>query len=217
MNKRKTIIFIVAFIIISIVLSILTYSFIKDPSILINENSSKLTHIITYSILSILQVLFPIVPGEPIELIAGYLFGKINGTIICFVCESIGSIVVIFLVHKLKKKILSLYYNENILDKLSKLKQKKYFYLFSLIYILPGTPKDLLCYFAGTAGYDLIPTLLVVTIGRIPAIITSTIAAGFLKEKKIIISIIIYAITVLICLIDLLIYKKIIERKEKNQ
>ena len=216
MNKKKLIIFVVLFIIISLIVTIFSYSFFKDPSVLLNDNSSDNVHIILYACLSFIQILFPIIPGEPLELAAGYLFGKINGTLICFVCEAIGSIILILIIKKLKNRFTSINYEEKHFKKLDKLKQTKYFPLFSLIYIMPGTPKDLLCYFAGLSNYELVPTLLVVSIGRIPSIITSTISAGFLKEKKIFISIIIYAVTVLICLIDLLIYKKIISNKEKN-
>lgn len=215
MKKRKIYIFIIAFIILSIIITIFINSILKDPSILTNGDSN-LAHILSYACLSFIQILFPIVPGEPIELLAGYLFGKIDGTLICFICEALGSIIVILLVKRFKKKITSVYYEDNIFNKLNKFKQKKYFPIFALIFIMPGTPKDLLCYFAGIADYDLFSALLIVTVGRIPSIITSTLAAGFLKEKRVLISIIIYAITVLICTIDLLIYKKITQNKEKN-
>ena len=42
----------------------------------------------------------------------------------------------------------------------------------------PGTPKDFLTYFAGLVGVRFPAMLAIATIGRVPSIITSTIAAS---------------------------------------
>ena len=216
MNKKKKIIlYIIAITIISIFISIIVVKLVKDPNIYIDTiNKNHLSIIISYILLSLIQTIIPIIPGEPIELLAGYLFGKINGTIICFVCEAIASIIVVFVSRKYGTRLVKYLFEDKKIKTIQKLKSKKAFNLFALLFIMPGTPKDLLCYFAGISDYDLIPLLIVVTIGRIPAIITSTISAGYLQDDKYIVSIIIYFATLLICGIDILIYKKIIKNKK---
>lgn len=216
MNKKKKIIlYIIAITIISIFISIIVVKLVKDPDIYIDTiNKNHLSIIISYILLSLIQTIIPIIPGEPIELLAGYLFGKINGTIICFVCEAIASIIVVFVSRKYGTRLVKYLFEDKKIKTIQKLKSKKAFNLFALLFIMPGTPKDLLCYFAGISDYDLIPLLIVVTIGRIPAIITSTISAGYLQDDKYIVSIIIYLATLLICGIDILIYKKIIKNKK---
>lgn len=217
MKKRKLIILITLITIFSLIITVLIMNILKDPQAFISkDHNSNIVNVLSYIGLSIIQILLPLIPGEPVQLLSGYLFGKVNGTIICLICESIGSIIVILLTRKLKDKFTSLYYDENKFKKIDKFKSKKYFTLFSLIFIMPGTPKDLLCYFSGITEYDIVPLLIITTIGRIPSIASSTIVAGLLKERKFLISIIIYLITVIICFIDLLIYKQIIKNKENN-
>lgn len=212
-KKKKTILYTSVLLIISILISIIVYKMIKNPETLINTiNKKHLPTIISYIILCLLQTIIPIIPGEPIELLSGYLFGMINGTIICLLCESVASIIVVLIARKYGKKIISYIFENKRIQTLEKIKSKKAFNIFSILFIIPGTPKDLLCYFSGLADYDLVPLLIIVTIGRIPSIATSTISAGFFQKDKYLISIIIYAITILICFIDILIYKRIIKK-----
>lgn len=214
-KKKKLILYIIAITIISIFLSIIVVKLVKDPDIYIDTiNKNHLSIIISYVLLSLLQIIIPIIPGEPVELLAGYLFGKINGTIICFMCQAIASIIVVFISRKYGTRLVEYLFEDKKIKTIQKLKSKKAFGLFTLLFIMPGTPKDLLCYFAGLSDYDLVPLLIVVTIGRIPAIVTSTISAGFLQDDKYIISIVIYLVTLIVCGIDILIYRKIIKNKK---
>ena len=215
MNKKKKIIlYSIAITLISIFLSVIIVKLVKDPQTYIDTiNKKHLPTVISYILLSITQTIIPIIPGEPIELLAGYLFGKVYGTIICFVCESLASIFVVLISRKYGKRLLSYLIEDKKIQTIEKLESKKAFGLFSLLFIIPGTPKDLLCYFSGLAEYDIIPLLIVVTVGRIPSIISSTISAGFFQEEKYLISILIYLATVLICFIDILIYKKLTKNK----
>lgn len=213
-KKKKLILYIVAITLLSIFISIIIMKLVKDPDIYINTISKNhLSIIISYILLSCLQTIIPIIPGEPIELLAGYLFGKINGTIICFICEAIASIIVVFISRKYGTRLVKYLFEDKKIKTIQKLKSKKAFNLFTLLFIMPGTPKDLLCYFAGLSDYDIVPLLIVVTVGRIPAIITSTISAGYLQDDRYIVSIIVYLTTLVICGIDILIYRKITKNK----
>lgn len=216
-KKKKTILYIIAITIISIFISIIIVELVKDPQIYIDTISKRhLSIILSYIFLSIIQTIIPIIPGEPIELLAGYLFGAVNGTIICLVCESIASIIIIFISRKYGKRLVRYVFEDKKITTIEKLKSKKAFGLYSLLFILPGTPKDLLCYFSGLAEYDIIPLIIVSTIGRIPSIVTSTISAGYFQNEKYLISILIYVITVLLCFLDIVIYRIIIKKKKTN-
>ena len=214
-KKKKTILYLIAITLVSILLSIIIIRLVKDPQVYVETlNNKHLSIVISYIILSITQTIIPIVPGEPVELLGGYLFGKINGTIICLICESLASIIVVLFARKYGKKFLSYLIEDKKLNTIEKLKSKKAFNLFSLLFLIPGTPKDILCYFSGIAEYDIVPLLIVVTVGRIPSIISSTISAGLFQERKYLISILIYVITVFICFVDILIYKKMTKNKK---
>ena len=47
-----------------------------------------------------------------------------------------------------------------------------------VVFLIPGTPKDFLTYFAGLTRMRFAPVLAITTLGRIPSIVTSTVAAS---------------------------------------
>ena len=49
----------------------------------------------------------------------------------------------------------------------------------ALLFLIPGTPKDVLTYVAGLTTCPWWRIAAIATIGRIPSIVTSTLAAGF--------------------------------------
>lgn len=50
--------------------------------------------------IQILQVVVAIIPGEPIEMGAGYAFGAVEGTLLCMAGTIIGSMLVYFFVRR---------------------------------------------------------------------------------------------------------------------
>ena len=84
--------------------------------------------------------------------------------------------------------------------------------LFSIIFALPGTPKDLLCYFAGLTDIKLWKLVLICSFGRIPAIVTSTLGGDALGTKSYVLAIIVLLATVLISFIGVLVYNKLGKR-----
>ncbi|MEE1280461.1 MAG: TVP38/TMEM64 family protein, partial [Oscillospiraceae bacterium] len=78
-----------------------------------------------------------------------------------------------------------------------------------IIMLIPGTPKDLLSYFAPLTKMKLSTWMLIVSITRIPSIITSSIGGSALNEQKYMFAGVAFAITILISGIGVLIYKKI--------
>ena len=51
-----------------------------------------------------------------------------------------------------------------------------------IVFLIPGTPKDFLTYFAGLTRMRYLPVLAITTLGRIPSIATSTMAASALGD-----------------------------------
>ncbi|MDO4501284.1 MAG: VTT domain-containing protein [Erysipelotrichaceae bacterium] len=170
---------------------------------------------IVYILMVVLQILVPIIPGEPLEMVAGYAFGTVKGTILCLLSESIASILVVLLVRKYGRKFVNYFFEKSQIDKLKFLKNNKSrTLLFAIIFIMPGTPKDLLCYVAGLLKIKLSYLLMIVTIGRIPSVITSTLMGSHLSDKRYEIAIIVFIITCVLSSIGVLLYRYFSNRKE---
>ena len=168
----------------------------------------------------VLQIIVAIIPGEPFEIAAGYAFGPIRGTILCLIASAIGSMLVFFLVRIFGNKLVHVFFTEEKLQKVRFLKtknDKRRDIIFLIIYMLPGTPKDLLSYFAGLTDIHIFSWILICTLGRIPSIITSTLGGDAIGEKKYWKAAIIFVVTMAISACGILIYNRICSKREAKK
>ena len=86
--------------------------------------------------------------------------------------------------------------------------------LFLVIYMIPGTPKDLLGYFAGLTDIPFPVFCLVCTLGRIPSVVTSTVCGDALGTKSYRAAILVFAFTFAISALGLMIYNAICKKHE---
>lgn len=168
----------------------------------------------------IFQVVIAFVPGEPLEIGAGYAFGAIEGAVLCMIGTAIGSVIVFMLVKKFGIKLLEVFFK---IEKIKSLKflqnTKRVNIIIFLIFFLPGTPKDLVTYFVGLTDIKPKYFLLLASIVRLPSIITSTLGGDALGVEKYSRAIIVFSVTVVISLLGLLCYNLIIklrDRRERN-
>lgn len=125
------------------------------------------------------QVLLAFLPGEPIELASGYAFGFWEGTALCLVASGIATSVIYAAVRRWGWRLVGLFFDRSLFDRFSWLQDARRMELAMLaIFLIPGTPKDFLTYFAGLTGMRFVPVVLIATLGRIPSIVTSTVAAS---------------------------------------
>lgn len=129
--------------------------------------------------INIVQVLLAFLPGEPVELASGYAFGFWEGTALCLVASGLATSAIYWATRRWGWKLVGLFFDRSLFDRFSWLKSAKRLELIMLIvFLIPGTPKDFLTYFAGLTNMRFLPVVLIATFGRIPSIVTSTIAAS---------------------------------------
>lgn len=129
--------------------------------------------------INIVQVLLAFLPGEPVELASGYAFGFWEGTALCLVASGLATSMIYWATRRWGWKLVGLFFDRSLFDCFSWLKSAKRLELIMLIvFLIPGTPKDFLTYFAGLTNMRFLPVVLIATLGRIPSIATSTITAS---------------------------------------
>ena len=129
--------------------------------------------------INIVQVLLAFLPGEPVELASGYAFGFWEGTALCLVASGLATSAIYWATRRWGWKLVGLFFDRSLFDRFSWLKSAKRLELIMLIvFLIPGTSKDFLTYFAGLTNMRFLPVVLIATFGRIPSIVTSTIAAS---------------------------------------
>lgn len=163
------------------------------------------------------QTVIKIIPAEPLEIGSGVLYGTWGGLCLCMLGTLIGSFIIIALTKVFGRSLVSAFIPIEKIESMKFLRDEKkvYFTLF-FIYLIPGTPKDVLTYAAGLTKLDMRKFLLVTGVARIPSIISSTWCGQELINKNYTLAIVIFVATALLSVICSLIYKKISSDKEKK-
>ncbi len=222
-SKKKKIIAIISLAVVIILAALATYfvytwlkSFTNDSFRDYIRSFGALGPVVLLA-LQILQVFIALIPGELLESAAGYAFGPILGTVICYVGVTMGSAIIFFLTKHFGIKMVELFVDANKINQLKFLKdERKRNSLIFVIFFIPGTPKDLITYFVGLTNIKLSTFLTISLIARIPSVVSSTFAGHLLGEGELMNAIILYGITGLVSLIGIIIYNHILKKKNKN-
>ena len=152
------------------------------------------------------QIFLFIIPGEPIEILAGLCYGSLWGTVFIMLSAAIISAFIYLLVHKLGREFIYEFVKP---EKIEKIEKSKLFqnpqtirYILFILFFIPGTPKDLLTYIA--ALLPIKPT---------EFILISTLAGASLLKGNWKLSLIIYGVTFAIVAVVVLIMRKLDKNK----
>ena len=140
---------------------------------------------IDFCVFNFVQVVFAVIPGGPFELAAGYIFGVLPGTMLCDITMTISSAVVFLLVRKFGIRFVELFISRRQIENMEFLKdnQKVQSVLF-FIFLLPGTPKDVVTYLAGLTNLSLKSWIFICFVGRFPAILLTALGGSALGDAK---------------------------------
>lgn len=171
--------------------------------------------------LQVANIFLIVVPGEPIEIIAGMCYGAFWGTIFVMVSACIITIGIFFLVRKLGRKFVYDFCSKERIEKIENSKlfknPKKIEMIMLILFLIPGTPKDLLVYLGGLLPIKASRFILISTLARIPSIISSTIAGDQLAVGQWQLGLILYAAIIVLVLIIIFIYNKFDKDKTTDE
>lgn len=167
--------------------------------------------------LQVLQVFIALIPGELLETAAGFAFGPWIGTLLCYLGVGLASCVVFFLTRRFGIKMAEIFFSRKKLEDLRFLNsEKKRNGLIFLLFFIPGTPKDLLTYFAGLTNIKLSTFLTISMLARLPSVLSSTFGGDFLGSGNYLGAIWLYGITGAVSLLGLFLYNSYIHRKRMD-
>lgn len=169
-----------------------------------------------YAGLVALQVFFAVIPGEPFEIFAGYAFGAVEGTFLNLAGAWVGGAIVFFFVRRFGVRAVEIFFSKEKIESLKFLHNspKREAILFFL-YTIPGTPKDLLCYYAGLTDIGARRWLIFSLIGRLPSILTSTFGGHALSSRNYPAAVLIFAVTVILSGFGIFIYYRFTQKHKK--
>ena len=169
-----------------------------------------------------LQVVIAFIPGELVETASGYIFGAVGGTVICLTGILLGSVMAILLARRFGRRLVESLYPKEKLDSLPILNDpKKRNAMTAILFLIPGTPKDLLTYLVGLTDMSIPMYLLLTSVCRLPSVIMSTVGGDALGENRLMHAVYIFVIAAAISgagyLLYLAIHKRQAQEKDKSR
>jgi uncharacterized membrane protein YdjX (TVP38/TMEM64 family) len=126
--------------------------------------------------LQILQVVVFIIPGEVIQISGGFIFGFWAGAALSIIGIGLGSMINYYVGRILGKPFVSSVVKPVQFEKFEALLgNRKTITGYLLLFLIPGIPKDVLCYFAGMGKFSAVSFLFASMIARLPGIVGSTL------------------------------------------
>lgn len=162
-----------------------------------------------------LQVIVAFIPGGPFELVAGYAFGVAEGSVLCMVSFLLGSAAIFLIVRKFGMPIVEMFVSHKEIKQLEFLRNpRKTRTLAFILMVIPGSPKDALNYIAGLTNLRLQEWLLIVFIGRIPALVSTVISGAAAGEKNYLVSVWVLVLTGIVSGLGVLYYRHICKQEQ---
>lgn len=178
-------------------------------------NSYKTLSVFVFIFLQILQVVIAVIPGEVTGFIGGYLFGITLGTIYSTIGLSLGSIIAFYIGRVFGRPVVIYFVKPQYLEKFDYLMTHKGTSISAFLFIMPGFPKDYLCYILGLSKIKTRTFIIISTFGRLISTFMLTLGGSFIRNqyyKSFITLTIIAAITIFLCYM----YRTVIEQKLRD-
>jgi uncharacterized membrane protein YdjX (TVP38/TMEM64 family) len=132
-----------------------------------------------------IQVIVFAIPGEVVQIAGGYLFGGWVGTLLSLLGILVGSTAAFFLARGLGRPFVATVVPHAQWEQVEKLLESRSSQIvFFLLFLVPGIPKDILCYLAGLTPMSFLFFLGVSTVGRLPGIIGSSAIGGAARSSR---------------------------------
>jgi uncharacterized membrane protein YdjX (TVP38/TMEM64 family) len=136
-----------------------------------------------FVLVQILQVVAAPIPGEITGLVGGFLFGKVWGSILSTVGLTLGSVLAFWVARKFGMRLVEKVVKKHYIDKFNFFVTHKGLYITFVMFLLPGFPKDALCYFLGLTRLRFLDFLLMNLFGRFPGTLILTMQGSAVRTE----------------------------------
>ena len=168
-------------------------------------------------LISAVQVIVALIPGELVEIAAGYCFGSWIGSLLCLIGIVLGSCTTILLVRYFGSRFVYAFYPKEKIDALPIINDPpKRNILTFILFVIPGTPKDLFTYAIGLTDMSVPLYIALTTAARFPSVILSTLSGGALGTKDYTMAINFVIVTAVVSGVGLLIYNGILKKRKRE-
>ncbi len=134
--------------------------------------------------LQVVQVVAAPIPGEATGLLGGFLYGPLVGVLLSTVGLTLGSFAAFSLSRLFGKPLTERLVPRATLERFNYLLHHKGAFLIFLLFLIPGFPKDILCYILGLGPLTMLEFLGIATSGRLLGTVLLTLSGSYLRKGQ---------------------------------
>lgn len=137
---------------------------------------------VVFIVLQILQVALAPIPGEFTGIIGGYLFGPLLGTIYSTIGLTIGSWLAFVIARIFGLPLVEKVVKPETIQKYDYVLEHQGAMISFILFLIPGFPKDCLCYILGLSHMKTWKFLAISTIGRLMGTVMLSVGGGLARN-----------------------------------
>ncbi|TRZ98060.1 MAG: TVP38/TMEM64 family protein [Deltaproteobacteria bacterium] len=137
-----------------------------------------------FILLQVVQVVAAPIPGEATGVLGGYLYGPVVGVALSTVGLTLGSFLAFSLSRYFGRPLTEKLIDAKTMERFDYLLHHKGAFLVFLLFLIPGFPKDYLCYILGLGHLATLEFLVIATTGRLLGTTLLTLGGSFLRNHQ---------------------------------
>ncbi len=139
---------------------------------------------VVFVVLQAFQVVAAPIPGEATGLLGGFIFGPWLGILLSTIGLTLGSYIAFALARYLGRPFVERFVAQSTVDRFDYLLHHKGVFLIFLLFLIPGFPKDALCYVLGLGHLSTMEFLLIGGVGRLLGTVLLTLQGNYLRLHR---------------------------------
>jgi uncharacterized membrane protein YdjX (TVP38/TMEM64 family) len=139
---------------------------------------------VVFVIIQALQVLFAPVPGEVTGFVGGFLYGKVIGTLLSTLGLAVGSVIAFEVTRVFGRRLVSKVVRQEAMARFDHFVTHRGLHIAFVLFLIPGFPKDSLCYLLGLTHMRRLDFILMNVFGRLPGTLILTFQGEALRTHR---------------------------------
>jgi uncharacterized membrane protein YdjX (TVP38/TMEM64 family) len=139
---------------------------------------------VVFVFLQAFQVVAAPIPGEATGLLGGFVFGPWLGILLSTIGLTLGSYIAFALARGLGRPFVERFVTPSSMARFDYLLHHKGAFLVFLLFLIPGFPKDALCYIIGLGHLSTMEFLLIGGVGRLLGTVLLTLEGNYLRLQQ---------------------------------
>ncbi len=137
-----------------------------------------------FVLLQIVQVVAAPIPGEVVGLLGGYLYGPYLGIVLSTVGLTLGSLIAFAIARVLGRPVVERFVDPKTIARFDFLLRPRGSLLVLLLFVIPGFPKDYLCYVLGLGHLAVLQFVVISGVGRLAGTAMLTFGGALLRREQ---------------------------------